>query len=68
MWWILGILISIYVLSAVIVFIQIGVLPTKKVKAMVCLTALTPILNSMFVFSIMKVYYEVLMTIDDDEI
>jgi hypothetical protein len=68
MWWILGILISIYVLSAVIVFIQISVLPTKKVKAMVCLTALTPILNSMFVLSIMKVYYEVLMTIDDDEI
>lgn len=67
MWWILGILISIYVFSAVCVFIQINLLETKRIKSMVCLTALTPIANTMFLLSILKIYYQAFVMVEKVE-
>lgn len=67
MWWILGILISIYVFSAVCVFIQINLLGTKRIKSMVCLTALTPIVNTMFLLSILKIYYQAFVMVEKVE-
>lgn len=67
MWWILGILMVIYIVSAVCVFIQINLLETKKIKSMVCLVALTPIVNTMFLLSILKVYYQAFVMIEKVE-
>ena len=67
MWWILGILMVIYVVSAVCVFIQINLLETKKIKSMVCLTALTPIVNTMFLLSILKIYYQAFVMVEKVE-
>lgn len=67
MWWILGILISIYVFSAVCVFIQINLLETKRIKSVVCLTALTPIVNTMFLLSILKIYYQAFVMVEKVE-
>lgn len=67
MWWILGILISIYVFSAVCVFIQINLLETKRIKSVVCLTALTPIVNTMFLLSILKIYYQAFVMVEKIE-
>lgn len=67
MWWILGILMAIYVVSAVCVFIQINILETKKIKSMVCLTALTPIVNTMFLLSILKIYYQAFVMVEKVE-
>lgn len=64
MWWILGILMVIYIVSAVCVFIQLNLLETKKIKSMVCLVALTPIVNTMFLLSILKVYYQAFVMIE----
>ena len=64
MWWILSILILIYVVSAVCVFIQINLLETKKIKSMVCLIALTPIVNTMFLLSILKIYYQAFVMVE----
>jgi hypothetical protein len=67
MWWILSILILIYVVSAVCVFIQISLLETKKIKSIVCLTALTPIVNTMFLLSILKIYYQAFVMVEKVE-
>lgn len=67
MWWILSILILIYVVSAVCVFIQINLLETKRIKSMVCLTALTPIVNTMFLLSILKIYYQAFVMVEKVE-
>ena len=67
MWWILSILILIYVVSAVCVFIQINLLETKKIKSMVCLIALTPIVNTMFLLSILKIYYQAFVMVEKVE-
>lgn len=67
MWWILGILMVIYIVSAVCVFIQLNLLETKKFKSMVCLVALTPIVNTMFLLSILKVYYQAFVMIEKVE-
>lgn len=67
MWWILGILILIYVVSAVCVFIQINLLDTKKIKSMVSLIALTPIVNTMFLLSILKIYYQAFVMVEKVE-
>ncbi len=67
MWWILSILIVIYVVSAVCVFIQINLLETKKIKSMVCLIALTPIVNTMFLLSILKIYYQAFVMVEKVE-
>ena len=67
MWWILSILILIYVVSAVCVFIQINLLETKKIKSMVCLVALTPIVNTMFLLSILKIYYQAFVMVEKVE-
>lgn len=67
MWWILSILILIYVVSAVCVFIQINLLETKKIKSMVCLVALTPIVNTMFLLSILKIYYQAFVMLEKVE-
>lgn len=67
MWWILSILTLIYVVSAVCVFIQINLLETKKIKSMVCLTALTPIVNTMFLLSILKIYYQAFVMVEKVE-
>ena len=67
MWLILSILILIYVVSAVCVFIQINLLETKKIKSMVCLVALTPIVNTMFLLSILKIYYQAFVMLEKVE-
>lgn len=67
MWWILSILILIYVVSAVCVFIQINLLETKRIKSVVCLTALTPIVNTMFLLSILKIYYQAFVMVEKVE-
>ena len=67
MWWILGIFILIYVVSTVCVFIQINLLEVKKIKSMVCLVALTPIVNTMFLLSILKVYYQAFIMVEKVE-
>ena len=67
MWWILGILILIYVVSTVCVFIQINLLENKKIKSMVCLIALTPIVNTMFLLSMLKIYYQAFVMVEKVE-
>ena len=67
MWWILSILMLIYVVSAVCVFIQLNVLKMKKIKSMVCLVALTPIVNTMFLLSILKIYYQAFVMVEKVE-
>lgn len=67
MWWVLGILILIYVVSAVCVFIQINLLEAKIIKSMVCLVALTPIVNTIFLLSILNVYYQAFIMIEKVE-
>lgn len=67
MWWILGILMVIYIVSAVCVFIQLNLLETKKIKSMVCLIALTPIVNTMFLLSILKIYYQAFVMVEKVE-
>ena len=58
MYWVLGILTVVYLLSVIAVLIQISLLSKTKVKWLVAVTAFTPILNTLFVWSFLKIYYE----------
>ena len=56
MWWILGILISTYVLSTIAVLTQFNTIKTKYNKCFIYISAFTPILNSVFMWEIFKIY------------
>ena len=58
MYWVLGILTVVYLLSVIAVLIQISLLSKTNVKWLVAVTAFTPILNTLFVWSFLKIYYE----------
>lgn len=61
MWWVIGVLVLVYVLSTIGVLIQFKNIKRKFSKSFIYISAFTPILNSIFMWEIFKIYVKIIV-------
>ncbi len=61
MWWVIGVLVLVYVLSTIGVLTQFKNIKTKFSKSFIYISAFTPILNSIFMWEIFKIYVKIIV-------